>query len=169
MAPVTRGSFGVMTSGLRRVSRNTPHFHTARWFLLTEGAVLTVLGAAGFVSAATHPDAGPTGAQVLMLALTPWHSALLLAIGLAVMLGALQRHAAVIVTATAAVVFVSLVFIGAVAAAHHSPGPLGLNNLDIVLHGVLAAVNFGLLYWLIPDVLEGPNWVKLRSSPEAES
>ena len=169
MSPVVRGPFGGLTSGLRLVSRNAPHFRTGRWFLLVEGVLLAVLGGWGFASAASHPHAGPTGAPVLMLALTPWHSALLLAIGLAAVAGAWQRHAAVIVTASAAVVLLLLVFLGAVAASHHVPGPLGLDNLDIVLHGVLAATNFGLLYWLIPDVLEGPNWVKRRGPSVADS
>ena len=176
MAPVTEGPFGRLTSGLRLVSRDGPHFRTGRWFVLAEGVVLVVLGVWGFVSAASHPGAGPTGAPVLILALTPWHSAVLLVIGLVVMLSAVQRHAAVIVTAAAGVIFVLLVFIGAIAAAHHAPGPLGLDNGDMVLHGVVAAVNFALLYWLLPDVLEGPDWVRRRdpsaadrSSPETKS
>lgn len=56
--------------------------------------------------------------------------------------------------------FVGLVFVGAVAAVHHAPGPLGFEPRDIVLHAVLAAVNFAVLYWLIPDALEGPDWVR---------
>lgn len=162
MAPLTRGPVGRLTSGLRLTSRNAPHFRTGRPFLFVEGAALAALGAWGFISAATHPHAGPTGAPVSMLALTPWHSAVLVVIGVLAMLGVLQRHAAVVVTAVSAVVFLLLVFLGAVAAAHHAPGPLGFDNGDIVLHGVLAATNIGLLYWLIPDVLEGPDWVRRR-------
>lgn len=168
MAPVTRGPFGRLTSGLRLESRNAPHFRTGRWFVLADGVVLVILGIWGFVSAATHPDAGPAGAPVLVLALTPWHSAVLLVIGLAVMLSALQRHAAVVVNGAATVIFLLLVFIGAVAAAHHAPGPLGLDNGDIVLHGVLGTTNLALLYWLIPDVLEGPDWVKRRDARTAD-
>ena len=167
MSPTTRGPVPGLTSGLRQVSLNPWHFRTGRWFLLTDGVVLCVLGVAGFVSAAIHPVFGPAGAPVLVLALTPWHSALLLGFGVLGILGAVTRRAALIVTATGAVVFVALVLIGSVAAAHHAPGPLGSTARDIVLHGVLAATNFALLYWLIPDALEGPAWVRRpRRSPQ---
>jgi hypothetical protein len=68
------------------------------------------------------------------------------------------------VTALSAVAFVALVIIGAVFAAHHAPGPLGFEPRDIVLHGVLAVASFAVLYWLIPDVLEGPGWVSRRGT-----
>ena len=157
--PITRSSFGRLTSGLRLVSRSSSHFHTGRRFLLAEGVLLIALGVAGFVSAATHSNTPPTGAPVLMLALTPWHSAILLGFGALAVLGTLQRRAAITVTAFGAAVFAALVIIGAVSAVHHAPGPLGFEARDIVLHGVLAAANFAVLYWLIPDVLEGPDWV----------
>ena len=145
---------------MRLVSRNPGHFRNGRWFLLAEGLVLIGLGICGFVSAAMHPDAPPTGAPVLVLALTPWHSAILLGFGALTLAGTLHRRLAIAVSAAAAVVFMLLVIAGAVAAAHHAPGPLGFEARDIVLHGVLAASNFAVLYWLIPDVLEGPDWVK---------
>lgn len=162
MSPDVRGPLPPATSDLRRVSRNPQNFHTGRWFLLAQGLVLCALGITGFISAATHPEAGAFGAPVLMLALTPWHSALLLGFGVAGLVGALQRHAAVVITAVGAVVFVALVFVGAVAAAHHAPGVLGFEASDIVLHGFLTATNIGLLYWLLPDVLEGKDWVPRR-------
>lgn len=164
MSPLTEGPMGRLTSGLRLVSRNPNHFRTGRWFLLAEGVLLIALGIAGFVSATTHPDAPPTGAPVLVLALTPWHSAVLLGFGMLATLGALQRRAAISVTALGAVIFVALVIIGAVSAAHHAPGPLGFEPRDIVLHGLLAAANFAVLYWLIPDALEGPDWVPRRGA-----
>jgi Domain of unknown function (DUF4383) len=164
MSPVTQGSMGRFTSGLRLVSRNPSHFRNGRWFLLAEGVLLVALGTAGFVSAATHPDAPPTGAPVLVLALTPWHSAILFGFGVLAVFGVLQRRAAIAVTALSAVVFVALVIIGAVSAAHQVPGPLGFEPRDIVLHGVLAVATFAVLYWLIPDVLEGPEWVPRRGT-----
>jgi Domain of unknown function (DUF4383) len=167
MSPVTQGPMGRLTSGLRLVSRNPNHFRNGRWFLLAEGGVLIALGTAGFISAATHPDAPPTGAPVLVLALTPWHSAILFGSGMLAVFGVLQRRAAIAVTALSAVVFVALVIIGAVSAAHQVPGPLGFEPRDIVLHGVLAVTNFAVLYWLIPDVLEGPDWVpRLGTRPQ---
>ncbi len=159
MSPVTQGPEGRMTSGLRLVSRNPAHFRQGRWFLLAEGVLLIALGGAGFISAATHPDASPDGAPVLVLALTPWHSAILLGFGVLAVAGTWQRHAAIIVAASGTVGFLVLLFVGAVAAAHHAPGPLGFEARDIVLHGLVAAANFAVLYWLIPDALEGPDWV----------
>ncbi|WP_431239483.1 DUF4383 domain-containing protein [Mycolicibacterium aichiense] len=149
---------GRWTSGLRLVSRNPGHFRRGRWFLLAEGLLLIALGAAGFISAATHPGYPPVGAPVLVLALTPWHSAVLLGFGVLAVVGTLHRRAAVVVTGMGAAGFLILLFIGAVTAAHHAPGPLGFNARDIVLHGVIAAANFAILYWLIPDALEGPDW-----------
>lgn len=159
MSPVTQGAVGRWTSGLRMVSRNPGHFRRGRWVLLAEGVLLIVLSTAGFISAATHSDRPPGGAPVLILALTPWHSAILLGFGVLATMGTRQRHAAIVVTALGAVGFVVLVFVGAVAATHHTPGVLGFEARDVVLHGVLAAANFAILYWLIPDVLEGPDWV----------
>lgn len=160
MCPITMGPFGSLTSGMRVVSRNPWHFRTGRWFLLGESVVLIGCGVAGFVSAAMHPEASPAGAPVLFLVLTPWHSTLLFAFGVLAAAGAVRRRAAIVVTAFSTVVFVVLVFVGAVAAAHGAPGPLGLENADIVLHAVLAAANFAVLYWIIPDMLEGPDWVR---------
>ncbi len=165
MSPLTRGRVGRETSGLRLSSRNPSHFRTGRSFLLAEGVLLIALGIAGFVSAATYPDAAPGGAPVLLLALTPWHSATLLGFGLLAVLGALRRRAATAVTLLGTVVFLVLTVVGAVAAAHHAPGPLGLEPRDIVLHAALAAVNFAVFYWLIPDVLEGPDWIRRRRRP----
>lgn len=159
MSPITRGPMGNLTSGLRLVSRKPSHFRSGRWFLLADGVLLVALGVAGFVSAALHPDAPPTGAPVLWLALTPWHSALLAGLGALAVIGVVQRHAAIAAAALCTVVFAALVIIGAVAAAHHAPGPLGFEARDIVLHGVLAVISFAVLYWLLPDVLEGPDWV----------
>ncbi|WP_406813627.1 DUF4383 domain-containing protein [Mycobacterium sp. M23085] len=155
---------GSSTSGLRLVSRKPSHFRSGRWYLLADGVLLIGLGVAGFVSAAFHPHAPPTGAPVLWLALTPWHSALLAGLGALAVIGVVQRHAAIAATALCTVVFAALVIIGAVAAAHHAPGPLGFEARDIVLHGVLAAISFAVLYWLLPDVLEGPDWVPRKQT-----
>ncbi len=165
MSPVTQGPVGRLTSGLRRVSRNSGAFRSGRWFLLAEGVLLIALGTAGFVSDATHPDAPPAGAPVLVLALTPWHSAILFGFGVFAALGALRRRAAITVTAVSAVIFVALMIVGAVSAVHQVPGPLGFEAGDVILHGVLAMANFAVLYWLIPDVLEGPDWVPRRKVP----
>ncbi len=166
MSPVTQSPNGRLTSGLRQVSRNPGHFRMGRWYLLAEGLLLIALGIAGFASDAMHPGAAPAGAPVLVLAMTPWHSAILFGFGLLAALSSLRRRAAITVTVAGAVTFAVLVIVGAVAAAHHAPGPLGLEPRDIVLHGALAALNFAVLYWLIPDVLEGPDWIRRPRSRE---
>ncbi|OCB36413.1 hypothetical protein A5676_21365 [Mycobacterium malmoense] len=167
MSPVTRGPMGRLTSGLRPVSRKQSHFRSGRWLLLADAALLIALGAAGLVSAASHRHAPPTGAPVLGLALTPWHSTLLLGLGVLAAVGVVGRHAAVAAAALCTVVFAALVIIGAIAAAHHAPGPLGFEPRDIVLHGVLAVTSFAVLYWLLPDVLEGPDWVRRKETGRA--
>lgn len=159
MSPVTRSRYGRLTSDLRQVSRNPGHFRVGRWYLTAEGVLLVALGVAGFASDAMNPDAAPVGASVLLLQLTPWHSAVLCGFGVLAILGSMQRRAAITVTTLGAVGFAVLVIVGAVASAHHAPGPLGFEPRDIVLHGALAALNFAVLYWLIPDVLEGPDWI----------
>ncbi|OBF54238.1 hypothetical protein A5756_14675 [Mycobacterium sp. 852002-53434_SCH5985345] len=164
MSPVTQGPMGRLTSELRLISRNPSHFRSGRWYLLADGLLLIALGTAGFVSAGVHPHAPPVGAPLLGLALTPWHSALLFGFGVLAVFGAVQRRAAVAVTALSSLVFVALVIIGAIFATHHTPGPLGFEPRDIVLHGVLAVANFAVLYWLIPDALEGPDWVPRRGT-----
>ncbi|CAN5661964.1 hypothetical protein BH09ACT8_BH09ACT8_14920 [soil metagenome] len=169
MSPIIRGPFGRRTSGLRLESRDPGHFRTGRRFLLAEGLLLIALGIAGFVSAANRPNSPPTGAPVMVLALTPWHSALLLGLGLLTALSTLRRRAAVAASSVNAVVFLGLVIIGAVSSAHHASGPLGFEPRDIVLHGMLAAANFAVVYWLIPDVLEGPDWIPRPGTEIARS
>ena len=166
MSPVTRSTHGHSTSGLRQVTRNPEHFRLGRWYLLAEGVLLIALGIAGFASDATHPEAARAGAPVLVLAMTPWHSAALLGFGLLAAFSSLRRRAAITVTSAGAVTFAVLVIAEAVAATHHAPGPLGLEPRDIMLHGGLAALNFAVLYWLIPDVLEGLDWVRPPRSRE---
>ncbi|MDQ2884440.1 MAG: hypothetical protein M3Y48_25730 [Actinomycetota bacterium] len=56
--------------------------------LLIEDAVLAALGVWGLIAAAVHPGAGPAGAPVLVLALTPAHSGVLLGFGVLAALAA---------------------------------------------------------------------------------
>lgn len=174
--PVTAGHVPGLTSGLRRVPTDPGRFHSGRWFVLAEGALVSAFGIAGLISALLTPHAGPTGAPVLGLATTPAHSAILLAFGAAAVAAATNRRAAVIVTALSAVAYTMLLFIGSVATARNMPTPLGFHAADILLHGVLAVVNLALLMWLIPDELGDEAWVprrrrgrggRQRSAPDA--
>jgi Domain of unknown function (DUF4383) len=160
--PVTAGHVPGLTSGLRRIRTDPDRFRSGRWLLLAEGALVSAFGIAGLVSAALHPHAGPTGAPVLGLALTPAHSAVLLVFGVVAIAAVRSRRAAVTVTALSAVAYLMLLFIGSVATARTKPTPLGFHAADIVLHGVLAVVNLALLMWLIPDELGDEAWVPRR-------
>jgi hypothetical protein len=101
--PVTGGHVPGMTSGLRRIPMDPGRFHSGRWFLLAEGALVSAFGVAGLISAALHPHAGPTGAPVLGLATTPVHSAILLAFGVVAIAAVGNRRAAITVTALSAI------------------------------------------------------------------
>jgi hypothetical protein len=129
---------------------------------LAEGALVSAFGIAGLVSAALHPNAGPTGAPVLGLTTTAAHSGLLLAFGVAAIAAVGHRRAAVTVTAVSSVAYLMLLFISSVATARDNPTPLGLHAADILLHGVLGVVNLALLMWLIPDELGDEAWVRRR-------
>ncbi|MCV7395720.1 DUF4383 domain-containing protein [Mycobacterium paraseoulense] len=120
---------------------------------------MSAFGIAGLVSAVLHPHAGPTGAPVLGLTSAPAHSAIVLALGVAAIAAVGHRRAAVTVTALSAVAYTMLLFFSSVATARTTPTPLGFHAADIVLHGLLAVVNFALLMWLIPDELGDEAWV----------
>jgi hypothetical protein len=137
-------------------------FHSGRWFLLAEGALVSAFGIAGLVSAALHPHAGPTGAPVLGLTSTPAHSGLLLAFGVVAVASVVSRRAAVTVTALSALGYTMLLFFSSVATARRIPTPMGFHAADILLHGVLAVVNLALLMWLIPDELGDEAWAPRR-------
>ena len=156
--PVTAGHVPGVTSGLRRIPMDPGRFHTGRWFLLAEGALVSAFGVAGLISAALHPHAGPTGAPVLGLAMTPAHSAVLLVLGVVAIAAVVKRRAAVTVTALSSIAYFMLLFFSSVATARAKPTPLGFHAADIVLHGVLGVVNLGLLMWFIPDELGDEVW-----------
>lgn len=167
--PVTAGPVPGATSGLRRVRMDPGRFRTGRWLLLAEGVLVSAFGIAGLVSAALHPRAGPTGTPVLGLAATPAESAVLLALGVAAIAAVGSRRAAITVTALSAVAYTLLLFFSSVATARAMPTPLGFHAADIVLHGVLAAVNFALLMWLIPDELGDETWVPRRGRRQGQA
>lgn len=160
--PVTAGHVPGLTSGLRRVRTDPGRFHSGRWLLLAEGALVAAFGIAGLISSALHPHAGPTGAPVLGLASTPAHSAMLLGFGVVAIAAVASRRAAVTVTALSAVAYIMLLFFSSVATARTTPTALGFHAADIVLHGGLAVVNLALLMWLIPDELGDEAWIPRR-------
>lgn len=161
--PVTAGHVPGVTSGLRRVPTDPGRFHSGRWFLLVEGALVSLFGIAGLVSAALHPHAGPTGAPVFGLTATPLFSGMLLAFGVAAMACSVNRRAAITVTALSAVSYTILLFVSSVATTRDRPTPpLGFHAAEVLLNGVLAVVNLALLMWLIPDELGDEVWAPRR-------
>ncbi|MGH3765036.1 MAG: DUF4383 domain-containing protein [Pseudonocardiaceae bacterium] len=165
MNTTTKSPFWGTKSALMPVSRSPWHFRTGRVVLLAEGVLLAVLGVWGLISAAAHPAAGRAGAPVLVLALTPLHSGVLLGFGVLAMLSAWQPRAAKITTGAEAVAFFLLFAIGTVASARSFPGPLGFDPGDSVLHLCFMVLNLALLMWLAAETLEGPRWVRRRPPP----
>ncbi|MCV7441524.1 DUF4383 domain-containing protein [Mycobacterium paraense] len=161
--PVTAGHVPGLTSGLRRVPMDPGRFHSGRWFLLVEGALVSLFGIAGLVSAALHPHAGPTGAPVFGLTATPLYSGILLAFGVAAIACSWHRRAAITVTALSAVAYTILLFVSSVATTGDKPTPpLGFHAAEVLLNGILAVVNLALLMWLIPDELGDEVWAPRR-------
>lgn len=165
MSPTTKSPFCGKDSALKPVSRSPSHFRTGRVVLLIEGAVLAILGVWGSIAASVQPNPGPAGASVLVLALTPAHSGVLLGFGVLAGLSAWWRRSALIVTGVGAVGFLLLFAVGTVASARSAPGPLGFDPGDSVLHVVFMALNLALLMWLAAETLEGPRWVRRRPAP----
>jgi hypothetical protein len=78
-------------------------------------------------------------------------------------LATVRRRPTVIVTGAATLGLMLLFTIGVTAAtAGPTPGPLGLDLRDAVLHAVLLMANLALLIWLLPDALGDPSWVVRR-------
>ncbi len=165
MTPATQGPVPGHTSGLERVSLNPSHFRSGRWLVLAEGAVLVALGSAGIILSATHHH----DTRALGFELTAWSAGLLLGFGVLAVTAALWRRLAVKVTASAAVLFLMMLVITSVAAVRGEPQSSGFDASDIVLYGVLAALNLALLMWLAPDAVEGPAWIPRRRRRATES
>jgi hypothetical protein len=144
---------------LRQVDLDPSHYRSGRWVLLAQGLILSALGATGLVEGLARPGpAGPGGAAVLVLRLTPLHSAVLVAFGLAALVAPLHRRATNWVTGLSLIAAV-LGFTIAVTAATNGPSGLwGLDFGDAWLHGVVMIVDLALLVWLLPDELQDPGW-----------
>ncbi|CAM4275861.1 hypothetical protein MB901379_01461 [Mycobacterium basiliense] len=172
MARDTKGPPPAATYSLRRVSLDPHHWHQVRWFLGAEAVAASSCGAAGLIA---FYVAAPTRTQfpVAGLSVTPGLCWVLLGIAVTAAVAASRRRLALLFTAAASVCAVSLMFVDAIASTRSGPGPLGFDPAAIVLWGVLFCYNFGLGMWLIPDHLEGPDWVPTGqrsrdTSPERE-
>ncbi len=149
------------TSGLRRVSLNPPHWRQARWLLAAEAAAAASIGVAGLIGVAVTPGGG---FRVVGVPLTAALSAVMLAIGAAAAAAMIHRRAAKLFSAGVSAAAVALMVICAVAAAHHDPGPLGFTAPAILMWAVLFCYNLGLGMWLLPDQIQGPEWLPRRNN-----
>jgi hypothetical protein len=142
---------------LQQADLDPGHYRSGRWVLLVQGLVLTGLGATGLVEGLSRPWP-PGGAHVLMVRLTPTHSAVLLGFGLAAIVATAWRRATNWVTALSLIAGV-LGFTFSIVAATNGPDPIwGLDYRDVALHAVVMIVDLSLLVWLLPDELQDPGW-----------
>ena len=160
MARDTRGPVPIATSDLRRVSLNLPHWRQARWLLAVEAVAAAMAGVAGLIGVVLAPRGG--GFCLAGVPFTPALSAVMLGIAAAAAAAMSHRRAAKLFSAGVIAASVALMVICAVAAAHHDPGPLGFTAPAILMWGVLFCYNLGLGMWLLPDQIQGPEWIPRR-------
>lgn len=162
MARYSRRRAPGSTADLEKVSLDPSHWRSGRIFLLSQGALVGILGAAAVGWAIASPLAGPARIPLVGMRFSFLHGGLLLGYGALACLATLSRRAALWFTALAATLWFALIILCAVAASHHAPGPLKFDLRDMLLYAVLAAYNTGLVMWLNADVIEGPAWASRR-------
>jgi hypothetical protein len=137
--------------------------------LLAEAVLVAALGVWGLLAGVFHParDINAAGAAMhvgLRAAPAPAHCWLLIGFGALAALATPRRRTTLIMTGVGVVGFLLLFTIGTVAAVRSTPGLLGFDASESVLHAVLMAINLALLLWLFVNALEGPAWVRRRRS-----
>lgn len=158
MARDTRGPMPSGTSELRRVSLNPGHWRQARWMLGAEAAVLAMLGGAGLVGVYLVAPRG----IAFSVAGAPLTSALSwVLVGLAAVSAAAvtNRRLSLIFAVAVCIAALTLVTACGVAATHHDHGVLGSSAPAMLLYAALFCYNFALGAWLVPDHIEGPEWL----------
>lgn len=162
MARDTRGPLPPETDDLRRVSLNPPHWRQARRLLAAGAALTGLLGVAGLIGVMV--DDRHEGWRVLGVPLTVSLSVVLLLIGCAAALACTRRQAAKFFTLTMSAATVAVMIICGVAAVHHDPGPLGFTAPAILLWTALFCWSIASAMWVMPDQIQGPDWVSRRRS-----
>ena len=160
MARDTRGPLPPETDDLRRVSLNPSHWRQGRRLLAVQAAATGLLGAVGLIGVAVTPP--HDGWRPLGVPLTPALSIVLLGIAVAAALVTLSRRAAKVFTLTMSAGTVTVMIVCAVAAVHHDPGPLGFTAPAILLWMLLFCVSIGSVMWILPDQIQGPDWLPRR-------
>ncbi|SOX53100.1 hypothetical protein MAAFP003_1770 [Mycobacterium ahvazicum] len=163
MARDTRGPNA--TENLRRVSLNPPRWRQGRWLLAGEAVVAAAIGVTGLVAMFLI---APTrvGLSLVGVPVTATLSCVMLGLAAAAALSTIHRRLALLFCAVVSVIALGFVFVAAVAGVHHSPGPMGFTPTAILWWAAVFCYNFGLGFWLIPDHLEGPEWIRRRRTEE---
>lgn len=134
---------------LRRVSLNRGHWRQARWLLAGEAVLAGIVG---------------TGELMGVFVLAPRTNRLSLAwalmgIAAAAAISVTWRRMALLFSAAVGTAALAMVVVSAAGAAYGDPGPLGLTAPAILVWAVLFCYNFALGVWMVPDHIEGPEWV----------
>lgn len=164
MARYTKGRVPGETGDLEKVSLNPSHWRSGRIFLLSQGVLTGMLGAAAVGWAIASPSAEPNRIPLLGLRFSLLHGVMLLGYAALACLVSMSRRAALWFTALAITLWFALTITCAVAMIHHAPGPLGFDLRDMLLYALLAGYNTALMMWLNADAIEGPAWVPRRRS-----
>ncbi|MBX7434343.1 hypothetical protein JDV09_19900 [Mycobacterium sp. Y57] len=141
---------------LRRISLDPGHWRQVRRLLFAEAVVLALVGIGGL---AAYTFAGPLRIGAGALELTPALSVAMLLVALAAAVAATRRTLAGWFSAAVAVGGLVLVIVSAVAATHSAPGPFGFTDATVLIYAAAFVFHFALGVWLIPDHIEGPEWV----------
>ncbi|WP_142391350.1 hypothetical protein [Mycobacterium sp. ENV421] len=165
MARDTRGPVPGETDDLRRVSLNPPHWREARRMLAAEAAVLAVLAVITLVMAITAGSRTP-GPQILDIGVSAPLGWTLLGAAVAAGVAVVWRRAARVITATLSIGAVLLVVICAVAAVHHTH-LFGSTTPVLLVWALVFCYNFAVAIWLVPNHIEGPDWIARRTARPA--
>jgi peptidoglycan/LPS O-acetylase OafA/YrhL len=129
--------------------------------LAAEAATAASVGAVGLIGAMVVSD---SALRVAGVPLTSPLSAVMLAIAVCAASAMIHRRAAKLFTAGVSTAAVALTVICAVAAAHHDPGPLGFTAPAVLMWAAVFSYNLALLMWLLPDQIQGPEWLRRRGN-----
>ncbi|WP_099023184.1 hypothetical protein [Mycolicibacterium palauense] len=151
------------TPVLRRFSLDPGHWRQVRRVLMAEAVALAVVGGTGLGLIWAGVAVRIGGADGVVLTAAFCGLLLLVAVGAAV--SATRRSLALWFTALVAVGALALVIVSAAFASHSSPGLLGFTDAATLLYALAFVFHFAMGVWLIPDRIEGPEWIRGGAGP----
>lgn len=165
MARDTQGPVPGATDGMRRVSLTAPHWRGARRMLAAQAVVLAVL--AVLTLAVTMVSAPHTrGPQIVGIGVGATLGWTLLGAAVAAGVAVMWRRVALVVTSVLSIAALTLVVTCAVAVVHGAH-PFGSTAPVLLVWASLCCYNFAVAMWLVPDQIEGPDWITERTSRSA--